>query len=115
MFSGAKARSLNHHTISVLEGNTYDVATINFGIKDLLSNVKSTKNICKDILDIGLRCRKNNIRMISISSIAYSCKVNSASIQQLNGILFDECRRNAFKVVENGLFLKLISRMITLI
>ena len=35
-----------------------------------------------------------------ISSTAY--KVNPASIQQLNGLLFDECRRNGFKFVGNG-------------
>ena len=40
--------------------------------------------------------------MILISSIAYSSKVNPASMQQFNGLLFDECRRNGFKFVNNG-------------
>ena len=40
--------------------------------------------------------------MIFISSIAYSSKVNPASIQQLNGLLFDECKRNSFKFVDDG-------------
>ena len=40
--------------------------------------------------------------MIFISSIAYRSKVNSASIQQLNGLLFDECKINGFKLVDNG-------------
>ena len=40
--------------------------------------------------------------MIFISIIAYSFKVNPVSIQQLNGLLFDECRRNGFKFVDNG-------------
>ena len=40
--------------------------------------------------------------MIFISIIAYSSKVNPVSIQQLNGLLFDECRRNGFKFVDNG-------------
>ena len=35
-----------------------------------------------------------------ISSTAY--KVNPASIQQLNGLLFDECWRNGFRFVGNG-------------
>ena len=39
--------------------------------------------------------------MSFISSIAYSSKVNPASIQQLNGLLFEECRRNGFKFVDN--------------
>ena len=72
------------------------VAAIHVGINDLLSNVKSTNDICKDIIDISLRCRKNNIGMIFISSIAYSSKVNPASVQQLNCLLFDGCRRNGF-------------------
>ena len=32
----------------------------------------------------------------------YSSKVNPASIQPLNGLLFDEYRRNDFKFVDNG-------------
>ena len=56
----------------------------------------------KILIDIGLRCRNNNIGMIFISSLAYSSKVNPASIQQWNGLLFDECRRNGFKFVDNG-------------
>ena len=100
-FPGAKARQLNHRTIPLLEDNTYDAAVIHVGINDLLSNVKSTNYICKDIIDIGLRCRNNNIGMIFISSIAHSSKDNPASIQQLIGLLFEECRRNGFKLVDN--------------
>ena len=80
---------------------THDAAAIHVDINDLLSNVKSTNDICKDIIDVGLRCRNNNIGMIFISGIAYSSKVNPASIQQF-GLLFDECRRNGFKFVDNG-------------
>ena len=74
-FPGAKARQLNHHAIPLLEDNTCD------GINDLLSNVTPTNDICRDIIDIGLRYRNNNIGMIFISSIAYSSKGNPASIQ----------------------------------
>ena len=101
-FLGAKARQLNHYTILLLEDNTYDGAIIHVGMNDLMSNDKSTNNICKDIIDIGLRCRNNNSGMISISSIEYSSKVNPSLIQQLHGLLFDECRRNCFKFVYNG-------------
>ena len=31
-----------------------------------------------------------------------SSKLNPESIQQLNGLLFDECRRNGFKFIDNG-------------
>ena len=99
-FPGAKARQSNHRTILLLEDNTYDAAAIHVGINDLLSKVKSTNDICKGIIYIGLRCRNNNIGMIFISSIAYISKVNPASIRQLNGPLFDECRRNGFKFVD---------------
>ena len=88
------------HTI--LEDNNYDAAAIHIGINDLLSNVMSTNDICKNIIDIGLRCINNNISIIFISIIAYSSKVNPPSIQQLNDLLFDECRRNDFKFVDNG-------------
>ena len=40
--------------------------------------------------------------MVFISNIVYSSKVNPVSMQQLNGLLFDECRRNGFKFVDNG-------------
>ena len=52
-----EGRQLNHHTIPLLEDNTYDAAPTRVCINDLLSNVKSTNDICKDIIDIGLRCR----------------------------------------------------------
>ena len=97
----AKERQFNHHTIPFLDDTTYDEAAIHVSINNLLGNIKSTNDICKYIIDIGLRCRNNNISMIFISSIAYSSKVNPASIQQLNGLLFDECRRNGFKFVDN--------------
>ena len=71
-FPGEKARQLNHYTIPLLEDNTDDAAVIQVGINDLLSNVKSTNEICKEIVDTGLKCRNNNIGMIFISSIAYS-------------------------------------------
>ena len=96
-FPGVKARQLNHYTIPLLEDNTYDAAIIHVGINDLLSNSKSTNDTSKEIIDIGLRCRNNNIGMIFISSIAYSSEVNSSLIQQLNDLLFDEWRRNGFK------------------
>ena len=43
-FPGAKAKQLNHHIIPFLEDNTCDV--IHVDINDLLSNVKSTNEIC---------------------------------------------------------------------
>ena len=39
--------------------------------------------------------------MIFSSRIAYSSNVNLASIQQLNGFLFYECRRNGFNFENN--------------
>ena len=76
-FPGAKARQLNYRAIPLFEDNTYDAAVMHV---DLLRNVNSTNDICKGVIDIVLRCRSNNIRMIFISSIAYSSKVNPASI-----------------------------------
>ena len=89
-FPGVKARQLNHHTIPLFEYNTYDTAAIHVAINDFFSNVQSTNDICKDIIDTGLWRRNNNIGMIFISSITQCSKVNPASIQQLNGLLLDE-------------------------
>ena len=99
IFPGVKARS--NHTISVLEDSIYDAAAIRVGINDLPSNVKSTNEICKDTIDIELMCRTDNIDMIFISSIAHSSKAHSASIQHLNGFLFDECERNGFNFADS--------------
>ena len=46
---------------------------------------------------------QRSIGMIFIPSIKYSSKVNPASIQQLNGLLFNEWRRNGLKFVANGI------------
>ena len=40
--------------------------------------------------------------MIFISSITYSSEITPSLLQQLNGLLFDEWRRNGFKFVNNG-------------
>ena len=58
---------------------------------------------------------QRSIGMIFIPSIEYSSKVNPASIQQLNGLLSDECRRNGFKLQIMGQFLKLISGLMAVI
>ena len=103
-FPGTKARQLNNHTISLLEDNSYNAAAIYVGINDLLSNVKSTNHISKDIIDICLSWINSNTGTIFISSIAYSSKVYPASIQRLNSLLFGECRRIGFEFVDNGAF-----------
>ena len=69
-FLGEKARQLNYPTTPLLEDNTHDAAAIHVGINNLPSNVKSSNDTCKDITDIGLRCRNNDIGLIFISSIA---------------------------------------------
>ena len=54
-FPGAKARQLNRHTIPLFDDNTYDAAAMHVDINNLLSSVKSTNDLCKDIIDIGIR------------------------------------------------------------
>ena len=56
-------------------------------------------------LNANISDHTNNIGMIS--SIDYSSKVNPAWRQKLNGFLFDECRRNGFKFVDNGAVLEI--------
>ena len=83
--SRGKSKTIHQHAIPLLDDNTYYAAAIHIGINNLPSNVKSTSDTCKDIIDTGLGCRNNNIGMISISSIVYSSKVNQALMQQVNG------------------------------
>ena len=66
-----------------------------------MKKFKRLNDICKDSIDFGLRCKNNSIGRIFILGIACSSKVNPASIQQLNVLLFDDCRRNDFKFVDN--------------
>ena len=66
-----------------------------------MKKFKRLNDIWKDSIDFGLRCKNNNIGRIFILGIACSSKVNPASIQQLNVLLFDDCRRNDFKFVDN--------------
>lgn len=51
----------------------------------------TSDQIFKDIMDNWLRCRANNIGK---TFIAHSSKVNATSKQQLNGLLFNQCRHN---------------------
>ena len=64
---------------------------------NLLSNAKSTSDICKDVIDIDIMWRFSfQAKRIN------SSKLNPESIQQLNNLLFDECPRNGFKFIDNG-------------
>ena len=97
VFPREKPNQFNNWIIPLLENDTHDAAAIHVGVNDLLSNVKLTNNVCKDITDIGL----NNIGIFFILSLAYSPKVKPTSIQQLNGLVLDKCRRNGFKFADN--------------
>ena len=59
----------------------------------------------------GPSWRNNSIGMIFTSSIEYSSKVNPVWIQHLNGILFDECKRNHLTFVDNEAVSKLFFRI----
>ena len=101
-FPGTKANQLNYQTIPVIQGNNYNAAAIRVAINDLLSSNKSVNDICRDIISTGLRCRSNNISKDFISSIAYSSKINTVLMQRLNSALYEDCRRNGFTFVDNG-------------
>ena len=102
-FSRAKANQLNYQTITVIQGNNYDVAATQVGINDLLSSNTSADGMCRDIsIAIGLKCRSNSISKVFISRIAYNFKINTVLMQRLNRVLYDECRRNGFTFVDNG-------------
>ena len=75
---------------------------IHVGISDLLSSNKSVNDMFRDVISIGLRCRGNNISKVFISSRAYSSKINTVLMQRLSRALYDECRRNGSKFVDNG-------------
>ena len=98
----AKANQLNYQTIPIIQGNNCGAVAIHVGISDLLSSNKSANDMFRDVISIGLRCRGNNISKVFISSRAYSSKINTVLMQRLNRALYDECRRNGYKFVDNG-------------
>ena len=90
-----QSNQLDHHTIPILQEQYYDAAGNHVGINNLLnsSSKKSVYEICDDIIKIALRCCSHNIATISISSIAYSTKVNLQLIRSLNGLLYNACTK----------------------
>ena len=54
------------------------------------------------IVNIALHCRSHNIAIIFISSIVYSTKISHTKIQELNGLLLNECTKYGFHLVDNG-------------
>ena len=66
------------------------------------SSKKSIDEICDDIFKITLICRHYNITTILISSIAYSTKENLQLIRNLNGLLYNACKKCGFHFVYNG-------------
>ena len=103
-FPGAKAKQLNHHSIPILEEDTYDSTVIHVGINDFLKCSNGMPNITKvveDIVDIGLNCRNYNIGNIFVSSIVYCEKVDNELIVSLNKKLHEECVKNGFVFIDN--------------
>ena len=66
------------------------------------SSKKSIDEICDNIFTITLICRYYNITTIFISSIAYSTKENLQLIRNLNGLLYNACKKCGFHFVYNG-------------
>lgn len=76
-------------------------------VNDLLGKFRATNEICKDVIDIWVRNRAINIDRIFISSIAHRSYVDSASIQWVQRLLFDENPQNGCKFIENERVLKI--------
>ena len=72
-------------------------------VNDLLGKFRATNEICKDVIDIWVRNRAINIDRIFISSIAHRSYVDSASIQWVQTLLFDENPQNGCKLIENDM------------
>ena len=70
------------------------------------SSKKSIDEICDDIFKITLICRHYNITTIFLSSIAYSTKENLQLIRNLNGLLYNACKKCGFLFVYNGVISK---------
>ena len=105
-----QSKQLIHHVIPILEELQYDVAAIHVGINDLLKgtpNNLTVGSICNDIFEIALCCHSQNIGEVFISSVAYSSKVSSELIQQLNDLLCKGCIEYGFNFVDNGAVLKI--------
>ena len=105
-FPGLKAKQMDHHVIPILD--EYDAAAIHVGINDLLKSRTNinVSEIAKDIINIALRCRSNNIVTIFISSTVYYTKVSHTIIQKLNEPLLHECKRYGFHLADNGAVFK---------
>ena len=103
-FPGSKAKQVDHHAITILEEHQYDAAVIHVGNNDLLKSRTNinVSEIAKDIINIALRCRSHNIATIFISTIVYSTNISHTKVQELNGLLLNECTKYGFYLVDNG-------------
>ena len=101
-FPGAKAKQLKHHSIPILEENSYDSAVLHVGINNFLKNPnEEIENVVNDIIDLGLNCRNYNIGNIFISGVVYCEKVDYEIIVNLNKRLHEECVKNGFHFIDN--------------
>ena len=100
-FPGSKAKQM---AIPILEEHQYYAAVKHVGMNDLLKSRTNitVSEVAKDIINIALRCRSHNIATIFVSSIVYSTKNSHTKIQELNGILLNECTKYGFYLLDNG-------------
>ena len=95
-FNGANTKQLNHYIVPPLVDDKLDAVIIQVGTNDVLENANH-EDIARNIIKIGLECKKYGVNDIVISSVLVkrSPKLN-AIIRRANEMLCDLCRENGF-------------------
>ena len=102
-FSGANTKQLNHYMVPPLVDDKPDTVIIHIVTNDVLENANH-EDIVRNIIKIGLECKKYGVNDIVISSVLVkrSPKLNTI-IRRANEMLCDLCRANGFGFICNDM------------
>ena len=102
-FSGANTKQLNHYIVPLLVDDKPDFVIIHVGTNDVLENANH-EDIARNIIKIGLECKKFGVNDIVISSVLVKRSPKSNAInRRANEMLCDLCRANGFGFICNDM------------
>ena len=105
VFSGVTVQRLNHFVEPMLVEDKPDVVLIHVGCNNVTKDMKdklNVKELSKNIIDIGLKCKAYGVDEVIISSILVKKDRNLTKlIRQVNNILRDECKKLEFSFICN--------------
>ena len=106
-FPGATCTQMMHYIVPTLTEDRPDAMVIHVGTNDVTRRrgqvEKSSQDVAKAIIDIGIECQKNGVNDIFISGITYRRGFHEMKkVHEINDLVRDFCTKENFHFICNA-------------